>query len=483
MSINKNVSRRDFLKAAGLTTAGGFMLAACGQSGGKTDAQFVGGNIEFGKETDVVIIGAGGAGLWASYMLAKAGVSHLVVDKSISWGGDTILACGVLPVHGTIVQKNQGIEDLSPEETWEAYKSYYEGQRVPELTKMVYLNAPKCIDILTEEFGITWMDMKNSGSQPYLHIPAPGMQNDHKLLEPLYEHNRSHGGEYLFETRAVDLILDSNMELAGVRLRDEVTGEFTDVKAKKILLTTGDWVSNQEMIAKYMPAWTNTAVSTYGSMGEGIQLAETVGADLTNMDKPTNLMSNFAPTVVWGYYNSIVNVYPDGKRISNENKIFDAPTMAHANDFTFWWTIADSTLPDGYHTTSFKTREKKGDLVYADTISELAEKIMVPAATLEATIEKYNADAEAGEDTEFGKKLGFYPMKAPYIAIKNQVVRYKTDGGLKINEFCQVVDKAEDPIPNLYAAGSCTGETTPNVHDVFAIGMHAGEMIAKELSA
>lgn len=482
MSKN-NVSRRDFLKAAGLTTAGGFMLAACGKAGGNTDAQFVGGNIEFGKETDVVIVGAGGAGLWASYQLAKAGINHVVVEKSISWGGDTILACGVFPVHGTVVQKNQGIEDMSPEETWEAYKAYYEDLRVPELTKMVYLNAPKCIDILTEEFGIEWMDMKNSGSQPYLHIPAPGMQNDHKVLEPLYHHNRDNGGEYMFETRAVDLILDSEMTVAGLRVRDEVTGAFTDIKAKKVLLTTGDWVSNQEMVAKYLPAWTNTPVSTYGSMGEGIQLAETVGADVTNMDKPTNLMSSFAPTVVWPYYTSLVHVYPDGKRICNENRIFTAPTEAHAAGYTFWWTIADSTTPEGYHRTSFATREKKGDLIYADTIEELAEKIMVPVETLTATIEKYNADAEAGEDTEFGKTLGFYALKAPYIAIKSQVVRYKTEGGLKINEFCQVVDKAEEPIANLFAAGSCTGETTPNVHDVFAIGMHAGDNIIKELTA
>ena len=236
MSGNKNVSRRDFLKAAGMTTAGGFMLAACGKSGGKSDAQSVGGNIDFGKETDVIIVGAGGAGLWASYMLAKAGINHMVVDKSISWGGDTILACGVLPVHGTVVQKNQGIEDLSPEDTWEAFKGFYADARVPELTRMVYLNAPKCINIFTEEFGITWMDMKNSGAPNYLHIPTPGMQNDHKLLEPLFNFNRTNGGEYLFETRAVDLILDSDKVVAGVRLRDEVTGQFIDVKAKKVLL-------------------------------------------------------------------------------------------------------------------------------------------------------------------------------------------------------------------------------------------------------
>jgi predicted oxidoreductase len=115
------------------------------------------------------------------------------------------------------------------------------------------------------------------------------------------------------------------------------------------------------------------------------------------------------------------------------------------------------------------------------TIEELAAKTLLPLAQLKATIEKYNSDAKAGTDTEFKKAYFFKPLNPPYYAIKNRVVRYKTNGGLAINEKCQVVDKANNPIPNLYAAGSCQGETTPNVHDVCAIGMHAGQNIAMAL--
>jgi hypothetical protein len=165
----------------------------------------------------------------------------------------------------------------------------------------------------------------------------------------------------------------------------------------------------------------------------------------------------------------------------NENAIFNAPGNAHAEGYTFWWSIFGEELTTGYHHTSYESRANRGDIITAETVEELAEKMMVPVDSLVTTIEKYNADAEAGEDTEFQKRVAFKPIEAPYYAAKNVVVRYKTGGGLKINEKCEVINRAGDAIPNLYAAGSCQGETTPNVHDVSAIGMHAGQMIAEAL--
>ena len=222
------------MRLAGTAAAGGALFSTVGCSGNKgDDGDLAGGVIEFSKEADALVIGAGGAGLWATYELVEAGVSTIVVDKAASWGGDTILACGVLPVHGTVVQKNQGIEDVTAEENWEMYKDRYAGKRVPELSKIVMVNAARAIDIWTEKFGIEWMEMDAQSYTKFFHIPAPGMQNDHKLLEPLYEYTQEKGAEFLFETKAVSLIVDGENTPVGVRVKNEVTGSITDIKAKK----------------------------------------------------------------------------------------------------------------------------------------------------------------------------------------------------------------------------------------------------------
>lgn len=482
---NNGINRREFLRLAGVAAAGTAVLASTGCSSSAADGKLPGGEISFDKETDAIVIGAGGAGLWAAYELVEAGYKPIVVEKAASWGGDTILACGVLPVHGTAVQTQQGITDVSAEDNWEATKDRYQTKRVPELSRVVMVNAARAIDIWTEKFGVEWMEMDKESYTKFFHIPAPGMQNDHKLLEPLYDYDAENGAEFMFETRAVSLIVNDKNEPMGVRVKDEVTQQVMDISAKKICFACGDFVSNQEFIAKFLPEWSDTRPSTYGSMGEGIDMALAVGANTVNMKETAgaNLMSHFAPTVVWGFYDSLIHVGLDGKRMCNENRIFDAPDVAHQTKSRIWWSIFDERIPNGVHKTSYASREKQGGVVVADTIEELAAQTMLPYESLKATIEKYNSDAEAGEDTEFAKMVSFTPLTAPYYAVKNDVVRYKTAGGLSINEKAEVVDKADNPIPNLYAAGSCQGETTPNVHDVCAIGMHAGQMMVEALKA
>jgi succinate dehydrogenase/fumarate reductase flavoprotein subunit len=222
-------------------------------------------------------------------------------------------------------------------------------------------------------------------------------------------------------------------------------------------------------------------MTTYTSMGDGVQMATAIGAGTTRMEEAANLMSQFAPTVVWGYYNSIIHVSPDGKRLGNENNIHSAADNAKAAGFLSWWTIADETLVKGVHAETFRTREKAGGVIKADTLEELAEKTHIPFQQLKATVDKYNADAQAGTDTEFKKTTAFMPISAPYYAIPSTIVRYKTNGGLDINVNCEVVDRGKNVIANLYAAGSCQGQTTPNVNDVCALGMHAGQKMVAAL--
>ncbi len=88
---------------------------------------------------------------------------------------------------------------------------------------------------------------------------------------------------------------------------------------------------------------------------------------------------------------------------------------------------------------------------------------------------------KAGEDPEFGRKLYLEPLSPPYYAAYAVPVRYKTNGGLRIDEHCRLIDAADRPIPNVFAAGSCSGTVSPNVAPVVASGLYAGEQIVEEL--
>lgn len=480
MSQNQGLNRREFLRLAGFTAVGAGMvggLAGCSTASG--EGVQPGGAVEFSKETDALIIGTGGAGLWAAYELCKAGIKPVIIEKQPSWGGDTILACGVLPIRGTVVQERQGIEAPTPAETWERNKEAFAKRfAIPELMKVVLENGVRCINIWADEFKVEWMQMDPAAYTNFFHIAAPGMHNDHKLLEPLVKFAKDNSAEFMFETKALSLIIDKANAVVGVRVQDQVTGKFQDIRAKKTLLATGDWVSNQEMVARYLPKWVGLPMTTYTSMGNGVEMGAAVGAGLVRMEEPSNLMSHYAPTVVWGYYNSIIHVSPEGKRLGNENNIHSAADNAKEAGFLSWWTICDDTLVNGVHAETFRTREKAGGVVKADTIEELASKTQMPLEQLKTTIDKYNEDASAGTDTEFKKTTAFYPLQAPYYAVPSTIVRYKTNGGLDVNANCEVVDRAKTPIANLYAAGSCQGQTTPNVNDVCALGMHAGQQMA-----
>lgn len=485
----QNINRRQFLRVAGLAGATAVVAAGCGpkDAGSSAEAERLpGGGINFTKETDALIIGAGGAGIWAAHELVDAGITPLLVEKAPSWGGDTMLACGAFPVSGTVVQEQQGLASMSAEEIWEAYKDYYADKRVPELTRKVLFNAVECVNIWTERYGVEWTDMTEQ--EAYTHrilIPEPGMQNDHLIFEPLVEHIEEEGGEFMFKTRAIGLIVDQDNAVVGARVYDEFTETYIDIKAKTTLLSTGDWVSNQEYISKYLPQFARVPVVTSSSMGDGLTMGQSVGAGLTRMEEESNLMASFAPAVVWGLYDAMIHVTPAGERYCDENSIHYGCNSIHEMGYTYWWTIIDQTLLEGQRRQSFENLLNTDNQVfYGDTPEELAEQMLVKPETLKATIDRYNEMCENGEDTDFERDVALKPLNnPPYVAVKNVLVRYKTIGGMMINENTQVVTEDDEVIPNLYGAGACTGETTTNVHDVSAIGMEAGRQMAAAIKA
>ena len=482
MAETKGCERREFFRLAGLSALGAGIAAGCGDDPGPTGDHLVGGGISFDRETDVVIVGAGGAGLWAAYSATDAGVSTIVVDKAPTYGGDTILSCGVLPVHGTAVQRAQGVEDKGADYWWDKSPIYSTGDRVPKLREISFTHSAKCVDIWTEKLGVEWMPFEK-GYTYYFHVPAPGMGNVNRLLAPLFKHVRDAGAEFLFDTRAKAFILDQQDRVVGIRVGDEVAGTLTDIRAKKILIATGDFIANQEKVAKNLPQWSMLPTTTHNSMGEGLDMALAVGASLENMDRPSNLTSDNAAVVVWGYWDPVIHVTPTGDRFVNENHGHDVAGALHETGHLHWYCIFDDQLVNSQRGHSVEVLKRLGRVHRAHTLGELAALTHIPADKLEATVRDYNAMCKAGEDPEFGRKLCLEPLSPPYYAAYAVPVRYKTNGGLRIDDHCRVVNASDQPIANVFAAGSCSGTVSPNVAPVVASGLYAGEQIVEELKS
>jgi fumarate reductase flavoprotein subunit len=481
MGDTTKCGRREFFRLAGMSALGAGVAAGCGEQQRLTDDHLAGGGISFDRETDVLIIGSGGAGLWAAYAATTAGVSIVVLEKAATYGGDTILSCGVLPVHGTKAQEAQGVEDKGADYWWDKSPIYSTGDRVPKIREISFTYSARCIDIWTEQLGVEWMPFEE-GYSSYFHLPAPGMGNVNRLLEPLFKHVREAGADFLFDTRALAFILDPEDRVVGVRARDEVGGGVSDIRAKKILLATGDFIANQEKVAKYLPQWSLLPTTTHNSMGEGLDMALAVGASLENMERPSNLTSDNAAVVVWGYWDPVLHLTPTGDRFVNENHGHDVAGALHETGHRHWWCVFDDQLVNSRRRHSVEVLERLGRVHRAHTLGELAVLTEIPADRLRAVVQRYNAMCAAGEDREFGRKLYLEPLSPPYSAAYAVPVRYKTNGGLRIDDRCRLIDARDRPITNVFAAGSCSGTVSPNVAPVVASGLYAGECMVADLA-
>lgn len=483
--MSKKIDRREFLRIAGITTAATattFSIAGCSPKSQTDGAREIGGDINFQKEVDVLIVGSGGAGLWCAYETINAGLSTCILEKEVSHGGDSLLACAALPIVGSKPLLDSGIFNMTAEEAYETfYDASYSKRRVPELGKHVLVNSAKCIDIWTEKFGVEWLPFI-PGPTSYIHVPKPGLGSDHLLINPLFDYVTNAGTEILFETKALNFIVNEKNEAVGVRSLDLRSQKHVDIKAKKIVITTGDFVSNQEMVVKYLPEWGRLACTSYTSMGQGIEMCLPLGGSLERMEDPSNFMAENAVIVVWGNYDPVLHVLPNGKRFCNETDIHMIANRCFEAGFREWFCIYDEDIRNGYNSYSINNMEKIGIVKKADSIRELAKQILVPEEELEATLARFNEQMEAGEDQDFGRKTHMRPLKPPFYAAQTRTVRYKTYGGLRIDENCQLIDDKDQPIPNVYAAGSVTGSATPNIPDVIGLGMHAGTVIVKELA-
>lgn len=430
----------------------------------------------FTLETDVIVIGSGGGGLSAAIEAHDAGAHVILVEKMPFVGGNTARATGGINAAGTTFQKEAGIEDTVDVHYADTMKG---GQELndPELVKFMTENAADAINWLTE-LGADLSDVGSLGGASFkrAHRPTGGAPVGDHLVSVLYQNTEARGINTMLNTEATEIIYEDG-KVTGIKAVGSVDGKATNyiIKADAVVIASGGFGNNPELYTKYQPQLDGFITTNQpGATGDGIVLAEALGADLTDIEQiqihPTVHPETAALITEAVRGNGAIIVNAKGERFTNEMSTRDKVSAAILEqEGKSAYLVFDQGVRE-----SLKAIEKyvaQGLTIEGETPEALAESIGMDPTTLKATIDTWNEAVKSSTDTAFGRNSGMEIAfeKAPYYAIKIAPGVHHTMGGLKINTSAEVINKEGTPIPGLFAAGEVTG----GVHGAERLGGNA----------
>ena len=472
-------------------------------------------------EADVVVVGAGGAGMTAAITAAGEGKSVVILESQSMVGGNSVRATGGMNAGKTVYQdenefgESAGVEKTlktaaekyadnetitalakTVSEQWAAYQAnptgYFDSVELMELDTMIGgkgINDPELVETLCEnsadaidwldEHGITLHNVSSFGgaSVKRIHRPVNAVGKTVSVgsyMIPLLEENCEKAGvKMMLDTTATEILTDANGAAVGVKATG-ASGETVTVNAKAVVLATGGFGANLDMVVKYKPELKGfMTTNAPGIQGQGIEMAQAIGAATVDMDQiqihPT-VEANTAALITEGLRgDGAVLINAEGKRFIDEVGTRDVVSAAEiAQTGSYSWLVVDQAMVDA--SSVIQGYIKKGYTVTGATYEELGKAMGVDAAAFAETMEKWNGYVEAKNDPDFGRTSFANPLNtAPYYAVKVTAGVHHTMGGLKINANTEVLNEKGEVIPGLFAAGEVTG----GVHGANRLGGNA----------
>ena len=493
-------------------------------------------------DADVVVIGAGGAGMTAAMTAADAGQKVVILESQAMVGGNSARATGGMNAAKTVYQDenefdqaagvektlataaekyadNETITALAKtvSEQWAAYQAnptgYFDSVELMELDTMVGgkgINDPELVKTLCEgtadaidwldENGITLHNVSSFGGASVKRIHRP-VNEEGKVVSvgaymiPLLQENCEKRGIDIVLNTTVDTILtDANGAAVGVSGTDK-DGNTVVVNAKSVILATGGFGANLDMVTQYKPELAGfMTTNAAGAQGQGIEMATAIGAGTVDMDQiqihPT-VEANTAALITEGLRgDGAILVNANGERFIDEVGTRDVVSAAEiAQPGSYSWLIVDQAMADA--SSVIQGYIKKGYTKTGATYEELAKELDVDPATFANTMETWNSYVEAKNDPDFGRTSFANPLNnGPYYAIKVTAGVHHTMGGVTINSATEVLKEDGTVIPGLFAAGEVTGGVHganrlggTAVADFVVFGRIAGEGAANYASA
>ena len=417
------------------------------------------------KEYDMVVVGGGAAGLMASVTGAEAGKDVLVLEKMPYFGGNMKISAGIIQAAGTSVQEHYGImndtveqfmkDDLNPDAPYHAED--------PVFTRTMYEGCSRMIEELLDR-GMEFVNFEPV--TPRYHIMTPEMyKGGNTLTELLHSQGEEAGAEYLLNARANQLVTDENGAVTGVIA--DVDGQLTQFNTDAVILCTGGFSSNNELVSRYYPQYAKLrSRASVGTTGDGFLMATEIGAGTRGMDTDQQMFFVSADTdtdvPLLLSFSPAILVNQKGDRFVNEDINYCLAARAAA--------LEEGQI--GYIVFGEDVRQNRpevqgyidnGAVVEADTLEELAEKMNT--ANLVATVAHYNELVASGADADFGRVFNFEECTSTgkWYGIKVEPAIYNSYGGLATDIEARVLDESGNAIQGLYAAGEVTGST--EVHE------------------
>lgn len=449
-------------------------------------------------ETDIVVVGAGASGTAASLAAAEQGAKVVLLEKQAVTGGTGAYSEGIFAVESSLQRAMN--YTLSRDQAFKLIMEYSHWRANAKMVRAYVDKSADTIDWMAQH-GVhfeqltsnypgglyTWHIYKGRGAGWINAFQAKFAE----LGQPLYK-----------ETTAKSLIIEKG-KVVGV-VAENAKGEKLRIHSKAVVIATGGFLNNKEMMQKYTRFPDVMPIANKGKVGEGIQMAWSAGAAPEGLE----VMASYRPGPVGESTTSHLGaaakqphlwLNPSGERFCDESVIFQWPFAGNALERQggSMFVVFDKGSLDYMQTkgidvgvgvmvpvttkldkfeNDFQRGEKAGVAFRADTLEELAKKTGMPAASLKAEVQRYNVAYIERHDGMFAKDPKFlHPIqKAPFYAIKSVATSLGTLGGVKVSERFEAVDKQGRAIPGLYVIGNDAGGMYGDSYDLIMAGSTIG---------
>ena len=449
-------------------------------------------SIKFDAEYDIVVIGGGGSGLSAAVQAAKNGNTCAVLEKQATTGGSSAYAEGHAAFDSD-EQIKRGI-DVSKSLAFTTYMEYSHWRADPAIVSRFVKNAATTIVKMRDEVGAHYESVEicapdQPGELETWHLPEGEVARVIELLEA----DAVRRGVDLFMSTSATEILRENGKIIGVKAID-ADGQEVTLGAKAVIVGTGGYANNPDMIdqyAKYKIGKSLINVGSEGNTGDGIRMVLKAGGTLNPNMGTLLLFAMMREKTITSHTNAAgfqpyFWVDKNGKRFVNE---VIGLNFGHVGDYVgsmegamYWAILSKETIDHlvnvgndvglGIYVRNYEklinllteikadaADEERTNVLVGNTIEELATKMNVSPSVLRSEVDEYNGYCEAGADDKFYKSAKYLHTvkEGPFYAIKMETGIMITMGALKINEYMEAIDENNQPIRGLYIVGCDAG--------------------------
>lgn len=430
-------------------------------------------------DADVVVVGAGAAGLSAALKTAQNGHSVILLEKMGVIGGASAMAGSGTMATGSKWQKEDGYEDSAEKLVEDMMANGH--QKNDRATVELFANT------IGEAFD--WLVGEDGAAVPYQRSGKPsrsysGEGRGAGVCKNLAERLEAAGGTLLTNTPATELVVE-NGAVVGVKAEGE--GKAYTIRAKAVILASGGYGANDALVPDEYKKFVYAGHA--GATGDAIKMVEGLDADLINMDLvntqpnsmvlPSGLGQYCNPGVAGAYKAGAYMVNQNGERFFNESaNAWDLMQAMKQNEAQY--LIMDQTAFDNFNAgmtnSKIYTMEDVEKWLSDDydgqpvmkqgaTLAELCEKLNLPADAVEASAKAFNDCAAAQTADVFGRTpAAAQSEEGPFYALQMHIRYYASLGGLHINDSMQVLNTKQEAIPGLYAAGEVVGGLEGDVY-------------------